>query len=101
MSRSLESISRAPSIAPGARTCTSSAGDLHQILGIVRTLHRGGTVKWLQRATGKSARACKYWLSGDYRPKGDDALAIARVLRAELAVFNTRLQQFELFPPAP
>src|SRR6185437_4679671 len=85
----------APSIVPGAGSCTFSNPDLHEILGIVRTMHRAGAVKWLERVTRKSPRACKYWLSGDFKPKGDDALAIVRELRSEIEAINSRLKQFE------
>jgi hypothetical protein len=70
--------------------------DLHQIVGTVLTLHPRGAAKWLQRITGKSPRTVKYWISGDYAPRGVDALKITAALRAELAEHQQRLQQFEL-----
>jgi len=93
--RTVESVSRAPSIVPGARTCTFSSGDLHQILNIVRTVHRKGAAKWLQGVTKRSPRTVKYWLADEYAPRGGDALAIARALRAELGEYLRQLQQFE------
>jgi hypothetical protein len=86
----------APSISIGARTCTFSSGDLHQIIGIVSTLHRKGAAKWLRRVTKRAPRTVKYWLSGEYAPRGDDALKIARALRAELDAERAKLEQFEL-----
>ena len=86
----------APSIAPNAGTCTSSPVDLHQIIGIVRTVHHRGAAKWLQRVTGRSTRTVKYWLSGDYQPRGDEALKIAAALRIELEANHAKVQQFEL-----
>jgi hypothetical protein len=94
--RTVESIGRAPSIAPDARTCTTSPADLHQIIATVVTLHPDGAAKWLQRVTGRAARTVKYWLAGDYSPRGKDTLKIAAALRAELADHQQRLQQFEL-----
>jgi hypothetical protein len=91
-----ESISVAPSMARGARTCTSSNPNLHQIIGTVCSLHPRGAAKWLQRVTGRSTRTVKYWLAGDYEPRGKDTLKIAGALRIELAEQHQRLQQFEL-----
>lgn len=91
---------RAPSIVPGARTCTfippSRDTDLHQIIGVVCVQHPRGAAKWLMRVTKRSPRCVKYWLSGRYAPRGSDALKIAAALRAELAEQQQRLQQFEL-----
>ncbi len=91
-----ESIAPSASRSRGARTCTSSNPDLHQIIGTVCSLHPRGAAKWLQRVTGRSTRAVKYWLAGRYAPRGTDSLKIAGALRAELAEQQQRLQQFEL-----
>jgi|GEM_PF-4710510 len=94
--RAVSSVALAPSIVPGARTCTSSNPDLHQIIGTVLSLHPRGTAKWLQRVTGRSTRTVKYWLSGRYQPRGRDTLKITAALRTDLAERQQRLQQFEL-----
>ena len=100
MLRESETTTLAPSSIAGARTCTSGppprAADLHQIIGKVCTMHPRGTAKWLQRVTGKSPRAVKYWLRCTYAPRGDDTLKITAALRAELAAHQEHLQQFEL-----
>jgi hypothetical protein len=84
------------SMAVGARTCTFSSRDLHQIIGQVVLLHRRGAAKWLQRVTGRSERSVKYWLCGRYGPRGNDALKIVAALRTELAERQRALEQFEL-----
>ena len=89
-----------PSTARGARTCTSfpptQGGDLHQIFGLVQTLHPRGAAKWLQRVTGRGLRTVKYWLAGQYQPRSSELLKITTALRAELDAQRKAVEQFEL-----
>ena len=92
----VETIPLVPSIDAGASSCTPFSPELHQIFATLRTVHRAGAAKWLQRVTGRAPRTVKYWLAGKYAPKGKDAIRISRALRAELDAHSATLRQFEL-----
>lgn len=96
MSSSVESIARAPSIAPPARTCGIQSPDLRKIFSMVRTIVPKPHGKWLQTATGAAPRTVEYWMQGRYQPRGAEALAIVRALREQLAAHQQTLEQFSL-----
>lgn len=96
MLRESESISRAASKSPTARTCGNSKPELRKIFSLVRTIVPKPHGKWLQKVTGAAPRTTEYWLSGRYQPRGDQTFAIVQALRSALDEHSRTLEQFEL-----
>ncbi len=93
---SVESISRAPSIAPSEATFGNSESDFRNIIAVVRSIVPKGTGKWLERVTHKDQRTTEFWLAGTYQPRGESQRLIVRALRAEIERHARLLDQFEM-----
>lgn len=95
---SVETIARAPSIAPADRTVSDLAISCQRILGEAKLYWSRNTAKTLSGITGKHPRTCYRWYAkrGRREPDASDIIAIMEAMRAEWLQRGRIFEQFEL-----